>query len=102
MSNTRDVLIELGRTDNEEALVEAGKKVLREGIRDYLTERGLSEAVGCAITLKNGEQFTILSDENPKMDTPMDQVAGIDVKQSAKAGGLAGVLANLLSIELLF
>lgn len=100
---TRNVLRELGEQSiDEQALVEAGQKVLRDGVKEYLASKGLTEAVGFVITLKNGEEFTILSDENPRMSTPMSEVENIDVKQSAKAGGLAGVLDNLLSVRLLF
>lgn len=101
---TRDQLIEIGRDAielDDQALINAGLKVLRDGIREYLSDKGLSEAVGFVVTLKNGEQFTVLSDENPKMETPMDQVASIDAKQSAKAGGL-DLAGNLLSVTLLF
>lgn len=103
MANTRNVLKELGSASiDEAALVEAGKKVLRDGIREFLASKGLSEAVGFEVTLKNGENFTVLSDENPRMHTPMSEVQSIDVKQSAKAGALSDVLSNLLSITLLF
>ena len=105
MGRTREVLRELGsQAVNDDVLVEAGQKVLRDGVRQYLADKGLTEAVGFVITLKNGETFTILSDENPKMSTPMEQVENIEVKQSAKAGGVAldAVLTNLLSIELMF
>ena len=99
---TRNVLKELGQSSiDEQALVEAGQKILRDGVREYLASKGLTEAVGFVITLKNGEEFTILSDENPRMSTPMSEVAGIDVKQSAKAG-LGDMLGNLLSITLMF
>ena len=100
---TRNVLRELGeQTIDEQALIDAGQKVLREGVKEYLASKGLTEAVGFVITLKNGEEFTILSDENPRMTTPMGEVANIEVKQSAKAGGVAGVLGDLLSITLMF
>jgi hypothetical protein len=103
MGRTREVLKELGQaTVNEDILVQAGQQVLRDGVKEYLASKGLTEAVGFVITLKNGETFTILSDENPRNDTPMDQVENIEVKQSAKAGGLDVLLGNLLSIELLF
>jgi hypothetical protein len=102
MGNTRNVLKELGAQQSEEQLVEAGKKVLRDGVREFLASKGLTEAVGFEITLKNGEQFTILSDENPRMTTPMDQVQNIQPRQSAKAGGLEAILSDLLSVRLLF
>lgn len=103
MGRTREVLRELGsQAVNEDTLVEAGKKVLRDGVREYLASKGLTEAVGFEITLKNGEQFTILSDENPRMATPMAEVQNIEVKQSAKAGGVDEMIGNLLSITLLF
>lgn len=104
MSDTRDVLIELGREarESDEVLIEAGLKVLRDGIREFLSDRGLSEAVGFEVTLKNGQQFTVLSDENPRMATPMDQVENIEAKQSAKAGGVDAVIGNLLSVTLMF
>lgn len=102
---TRNVLKELGQSSiDENTLVEAGKKVLRDGIREFLSSKGLTEAVGFEVTLKNGEQFTVLSDENPRMATPMSEVKSIDAKQSAKAGAnLSEVLGgDLLSITLLF
>lgn len=95
MGRTRDVLKELGSSAiNEQTLVEAGQKVLRDGVKDYLASKGLTEAVGFVITLKNGEVFTILSDENPRMSTPMESVSNIEVKQSAKAGGMDAVLGK--------
>lgn len=103
MGRTREVLRELGSSAvNDDVLVEAGKKVLRDGVREYLASKGLAEAVGFEITLRNGESFTILSDENPKMDTPMDEVENIEVKQSAKAGGLDALFSDLLSITVTF
>lgn len=104
---TRDELIEIGKAaiqTDDQVFLDAGLKVLRDGIREYLSEKGLSEAVGFVVTLKNGESFTVLSDENPKMSTPMEQVENIEVKQSAKAGSVAldAMLTNLLSIELMF
>lgn len=102
MSNTRNALVELGKSANEETLIEAGKKVLRDGIREYLASKGLSEAVGFEVKLRNGEEFTVLSDENPKIETPMDEVESINVKQSAKAGSLDALLADLASITLVF
>ena len=102
MGNTRNVLKELGAQQSEEQLVEAGKKVLRDGVREFLASKGLTEAVGFEITLKNGEQFTILSDENPRMSTPMSEVQDIQPRQSAKAGGLEAILSDLLSVRLLF
>lgn len=102
MARTRETLRELGQSAiNDDVLVEAGKKVLRDGVREYLASKGLAEAVGFEITLKNGETFTILSDENPRMSTPLDQVEKIEPRQSAKAGGLV-LDGNLLSVTLLF
>lgn len=103
--STRNALVELGKSASEEQLIEAGKKVLRDGIREYLASKGLSEAVGFEVKLKNGEEFTVLSDENPKLDTDMEEVASIDVKQSAKAGNGAVealLIGNVATITLVF
>lgn len=102
MGRNREVLKELGRTSvDDDALVQAGQKVLRDGVKEFLASKGLTEAVGFVITLKNGEEFTILSDENPRMTTPMEQVQNIEVKQSAKAGGLAELFGRALSIAVI-
>lgn len=101
MSNTREILRDLGTRSSEDVLVEAGKKVLRDGIKEYLAEKGISDAVGFEIKLKNGEEFTILSEENPRSATPMDQVESINARQSAK-GGLIDVLGGVESITLVF
>lgn len=105
MAKTREVLKELGRSAiDETALLDAGQKVLRDGVREFLASKGLTEAVGFEIKLKNGEQFTILSEENPRMATPMSAVSDIQVRQSAKGGAmdLSKVLSNLRSVTLLF
>lgn len=105
MGKTREVLKELGsQAIDERALIAAGQKVLRDGVREYLASKGLTEAVGFEITLKNGEQFTILSDENPRMATPMAEVEKIEPKQSAKAGAidLVALLGELSSINIMF
>lgn len=103
MGRTRDVLKELGKSKiSEQTLVEAGQQVLRDGIKKYLQTQGITEAVGFEVTLKNGETFTILSDENPRAGTPMTEVASIQPRQSAKAGSVDDVWANLLSITIMF
>lgn len=103
MGRTKEVLRELGSAAvNDDVLVEAGKKVLRDGVREYLAGKGLTEAVGFVIELRNGETYTILSENSPRMDTPMEDVKSIEVKQSAKAGGLDAMLGELASVRVIF
>lgn len=85
MSNTREALAKLGAA-NSDALVEAGKNTLRQKIAQTLREAGITEAVGFEVKLKNGEEFTILSDSNPRMSTPAAEVASVRPRQSARAG----------------
>lgn len=100
---SREVLKQLGSDAvNDDVLIEAGKKVLRDGVKEFLASKGITEAVGFVVELRNGETFTVLSDENPRMNTPMAEVKNIDVKQSAKAGGLAALLSDVASITLQF
>lgn len=85
MANTREELAKIG-AQNSEALVQAGVRTVRDAIRDALKAKGISEAVGFELTLKNGENITILSEDNPNMDRPASEVQSVAVKQSARAG----------------
>lgn len=85
MGTTRNALKALG-SQNEEAQIEAGKVTLRNKIAQVLRESGLTEAVGFEVKLKNGEEFTILSESNPRMATPASEVASVTPRQSARAG----------------
>jgi hypothetical protein len=86
MGNTREVLKQLGSQQSEEALVQAGLKTIGDAIAETLRAKGISEAVGFDVTLKNGEKFTISSDQNPNLARSADEVENINVRQSAKAG----------------
>jgi hypothetical protein len=86
MGNTREVLKKLGTQQSEEALVEAGKRTIADAVAQTLREKGISEAVGFDIVLKNGERITISSDSNPNLQRPASEVESINVRQSAKAG----------------
>jgi hypothetical protein len=93
MSDTRNTLARLGATNND-ALVEAGKATLSGLIRKTLTDAGITEAVGFEVKLKNGEEFTILSESNPRMSTPAAEVASVTPRQSARAGSWLAFLAG--------
>lgn len=68
----------------------AAKKVrtIRDEIQAMLARRGITAAVGFEIVTKNGEQFTVVSDVNPNLERDADEISSINLKQSAKAGGV--------------
>ena len=78
--------------DTRDALVAIGASTIRDRIKETLRESGISEAVGFEVTLKNGESFTILSDDNPNMDRSAAEVENVAIKQSARAGARVFVL----------
>lgn len=85
MSRTRDALTQLGSA-NSDALVEAGKVTLRNLIAETLRKAGITEAIGFEVKLKNGEEFTILSENSPRMATSASEVESVRPRQSARAG----------------
>lgn len=85
MSNTRQALANLG-AQNSDALVQAGLQTLKDVIRKALNDSGIEEAVGFEVKLTNGEEFTVLSEANPRMSTPAADVASVTPRQSARAG----------------
>lgn len=85
MSNTRSALANLG-AQNSDVLVEAGKATLRDKIAQVLRDSGITEAVGFEVKLTNGEEFTIVSESNPRMSTPATEVASVRPRPSARAG----------------
>lgn len=84
----KQALADLGRANmNEDALVEVGINTLRDRIADTLKKAGLSEATGFEVKLTNGQEFTILSPSNPRLDSiPAREVAGVTPRSSASAG----------------
>lgn len=75
-------------TNTETEELQRSARTLRDEIRRVLSAKGISEAVGFEVTLKSGENFTILSDTNPRMDTPAELVSSVQIKQAARAGGV--------------
>lgn len=74
MSNTRNALVELG------------KKTIRDRVQEALAASGIENAVGFELKLVNGETISITSDENPNLNRPAEEVSEVSVKQSAQAG----------------
>lgn len=76
----------MGNTTN--ALVELGKKQIRDSLKEFLSSNGIQEAVSFELKLTNGETIVIASDSNPALNRPASEVAdgGIRVRQSASAG----------------
>lgn len=98
MADTRKALADLGRQSiNEETLVEAGIKTVRDEIRKLLASKGISNAIGFKVELVNGQTITIASEQNPAADTPMSEVKSVRPTQSARAG-----LGNVRQITVVF
>jgi hypothetical protein len=92
MANTRQNLAEIGRKNlqSEEALVEAGKKTIRDAVTEALRKAGIQDAVGFDLKLVNGETISITSDKNPALDRPAAEISNdpgsVRIKTAARAG----------------
>lgn len=87
--STRKALIAAGRKSiepSEAQLIEAGKLYLRDTIKKALETAGF-DAVGFEVKLKNGEEFTVVSETNPRLDSiPASEVASVRPRSTASAG----------------
>lgn len=72
--------------DPTDEQVQAGSAVVRDAIRQTLESLGLESAASFEIKLKNGATVTISSDDNPALNTSMNEVASITPRQAGKAG----------------
>lgn len=92
MANTRRNLADIGRKSltSEDALVEAGKKTIRDVVTEALRKAGVEDAVGFDLKLVNGETISITSDKNPALDRPAAEVSSdpgsVRIKNAARAG----------------
>ena|SRR5687767_11942336 len=92
MANTRRTLADIGRKQlqTEEQLIEAGKRTIRDVVKDALRKAGVEDAVGFDLRLVNGETISITSDNNPALDRPAAEISpeagSVRMKQAARAG----------------
>lgn len=63
-----------------------GAKLIRDLVREALSEAGLSEAVGFEIKLQNGGTATVSSADNPILSRPAEEAVSVTPKTTATAG----------------